>query len=621
MRESATAPAVRVPDHGGLADLVYANAAEAPHSVAFRRKAGSSWTEVTASEFRDQVEHVARGLIAFGVRAGDRVGLLCSTRYEWTLLDFAIWAAGAVPVPIYATSSREQIEWILADSGATAVVVETFEHEREVATAMVNLPRLRSIWCIDGGAVDELAEAGESIEPGQVEQRRRSVAPGDIATIIYTSGTTGRPKGCVLTHANLFAESGNAIAVLRPLFTGGGDGDASTLLFLPLAHVFGRMVQIGAVQARAALGHTADVKNVVADLAAFRPTFVLSVPYVFDKIYNTARQQAHGSGKGRIFDAAVDTAIAYSETPTPGWRLRLAHALYDRLVYRRLRAALGGRCHYAISGGAALGHRLTHFYRGAGLTVFEGYGLTETTAAATINSLDDFKPGTVGKPLPGTTIRTAEDGEILIKGPVVFPGYWCNDAATAQVFTDGWFASGDLGALDEDGFLSITGRKKEILVTSGGKNVAPAVIEDRITAHPLIAHAVVVGDGRKYVAALVTLDPDYLPHWKTVAGKPADATITDLIDDPDLRAEIQRAIDDGNAAVSAAESVRRFLILPTEFTIDSGHLTPSLKLRRGEITRDFARDIDALYATGPATVGGGADSFGFGCREPGDRSD
>ncbi|GAA4030229.1 AMP-dependent synthetase/ligase [Allokutzneria multivorans] len=581
MREVVVAPLVPAPERGGLAELVYANADEAPDHVAFRRRTPDGWSPVTAKEFRDQVQRLARGLVAAGVRAGERVAILSSTRYEWTLFDFAIWAVAAVPVPIYPTSSREQIEWIITDSGATAVVVETPEHEEKVA----GLPLLRGVWRID--TVEDLMALGEGVAATEIDERRATVSPKDVATLIYTSGTTGRPKGCVLTHANFFAEAGNVAELLSPLFKG---KDVSTLVFLPLAHVFGRMVQVGSVLARVTLGHTADVKNVVNDLAAFRPTFVLSVPYVFEKIYNSARQRAESAGKARIFDAAVETAIKYSEATRPGLVLRIRHAVFDRLVYQRLRSVLGGRCTYAISGGAALGRRLTHFYRGIGLTVFEGYGLTETTAAVTINAPSAARAGTVGRPVPGTTVRISGDGEVLIKGGVVFSGYW--GASSAQ---DEWFATGDLGSLDDDGFLSIIGRKKEILVTSGGKNVAPAVIEDRITAHPLVGQAVVVGDGRKFVAALITIDREHLALWKKSNGKPDGATAADLVEDRELLAEVQQAVDAGNEAVSAAEAVRRFRVLPTEFSIDGGHLTPSLKLRRSQIMNDFADEVESLY--------------------------
>jgi long-chain acyl-CoA synthetase len=596
MREIAVAPLVE-PYGGGLADLIYTNAAEVPDAVVFSRKIGDNWQDVTASEFLDQVIAVGKGLIGSGIGAGDRVAILAATRYEWTLFDFASWAVGAVPVPIYATSSNEQVQWILSDSGSVAVIVEDDALQAKVDAVRAELPTLKHLWNIENGAVDQVVAAGANESAEAVDARRKAVKAADVATIIYTSGTTGRPKGCVLTHANFHSEGGNVVEMLAPVFKGIGVEETSTLLFLPLAHVFGRMVEVGAVQARARLGHTADIRKVTEDLAAFKPTFILSVPYVLEKVYNGARQKAHSSGKGKIFDAAAATAIAYSEAGgKAGLGLKVKHAVFDRLVYSKLRAALGGKAKYAISGGAALGLRLTHFFRGVGLTVFEGYGLTETCAAATVNSPTRFKPGTVGHPLPNTAVRIAEDGEVQVKGGQVFPGYWQNDQATkATIDEDGWFSTGDLGELDDEGFLKITGRKKEILVTNGGKNVAPAVIEDRIAAHPLVGQAMVVGDGKSYIAALITIEADYFAYWKTTNGKPEAASVADLVDDPQLNAEIQTAIDDGNKAVSKAESVRRFRILTAEFSPESGHLTPSLKLKRSVIMKDFAADVDALY--------------------------
>ncbi|MBP2321081.1 long-chain acyl-CoA synthetase [Kibdelosporangium banguiense] len=597
MREIAVAPLVE-PYGGGLADLIYNNAAEVPDTVVFSRKVGAGWQDVTASQFLAEVVDVGKGLIGSGVGTGDRVAILAATRYEWTLFDFAVWAVGGVPVPIYATSSEEQVQWILSDSGSVAVVVENDALLAKVEAVRANVPTLKQVWNIEKGAVDEVVAAGAGETAEAVDARRKAVKAADVATIIYTSGTTGRPKGCVLTHANFHSEGGNVVEMLAPVFRGLGTEDTSTLLFLPLAHVFGRMVQVGAVQARARLGHTADIKKVTEDLATFKPTFILSVPYVLEKVYNGAQQKAHAAGKGKIFDAAAATAIAYSEADgKAGLGLKLKHALFDRLVYSKLRAALGGNAKYAISGGAALGLRLTHFFRGVGLVVFEGYGLTETCAAATVNSPDKFKPGTVGHPLPNTAVRIADDGEIQIKGGQVFPGYWQNDEATqACLDSDGWFATGDLGELDAEGFLKITGRKKEILVTSGGKNVAPAVIEDRIAAHPLVGQAMVVGDGKSYIAALITIDADYFTYWKSANSKPAQASVSDLSGDADFNAEIQRAVDEGNNAVSKAESVRKFRVLTAEFSPETGHLTPSLKLKRAVIMKDFAADVDALYS-------------------------
>jgi long-chain acyl-CoA synthetase len=598
MRELAVPPLATVPDSGGLADVVFTNADEAPNAVSFRRKVDGVWGDVTAAQFLAEVVEVAKGLVASGVGAGDRVAILSANCYEWTLFDFAIWAAGAVSVPIYVTSSAEQIEWIMSDSGAVAVVVENEALAAKVESVRGKLDDLTHVWRIDDGVVAALVEAGKDTADDEFAKRRAAVTPDDLATIIYTSGTTGRPKGVVLTHRNLFASVGNAVEYLAPMFKGDAGVDASTLLFLPLAHVFGRMVEVGAVMARATLGHWADVKTLTDNLAAFRPTFILSVPYVLEKVYNGARQKAHKDGKGKIFDVAAATAIAYSEAGSrAGLGLKLKHAVFDRLVYSKLRAALGGQIRYAISGGAALGPRLTHFFRGVGITVFEGYGLTESTAASVVNAPGAFKPGTVGKPLPGTAVRTGDDGEIALRGDGLFTRYWRNEDATKEsIDAEGWFATGDLGELDADGFVRITGRKKEILVTSGGKNVAPSVIEDRISAHPLVGQAFVVGDGQKYVAALITIDADYFGYWKTTAGKSDGATVADLADDADLLAEIQRAVDEGNLAVSTAESVRKFRVLDTEFNPENGYLTPSLKLKRNVIMKDFAREVDALYS-------------------------
>jgi long-chain acyl-CoA synthetase len=598
MRELAVPPLATVPASGGMAEAVFTNADEAPNTVSFRRKDAGAWRDITAAQFSAEVTEVAKGLVAAGIKPGDRIGILAANCYEWTLFDFAIWAAGAASVPIYVTSSAEQIEWIMSDSGAVALVVENQALLGKVESVRASLPDLANVWRIDDGAVGTLIAAGKDVTDEEVQGRRAAVKPDDLATLIYTSGTTGRPKGVVLTHRNLWASVGNAVEYLAPMFKGSAGQETSTLLFLPLAHVFGRMVEVGAVLARATLGHWADVKTLTDNLAEFKPTFILSVPYVLEKVYNGARQKAHKDGKGRIFDAAAATAIAYSEAGgRAGLGLKLKHALFDRLVFSKLRAALGGRVQYAISGGAALGPRLTHFFRGVGITVFEGYGLTESTAASVVNAPGAFKPGTVGKPLPGTAVRIGEDGEIELRGDGVFTRYWNNDDATKEAIdAEHWFVTGDLGELDTEGFLRITGRKKEILVTSGGKNVAPSVIEDRIAAHPLVGQAFVVGDGQKYVAALITVDAEYFAYWKTTAGKPDSATVSDLAEDTDLLAELQRAVDEGNLAVSTAESVRRFRVLDTEFNPENGYLTPSLKLKRNVIMKDFAKDVDALYS-------------------------
>ncbi|MEU8425209.1 long-chain fatty acid--CoA ligase [Micromonospora sp. NPDC048835] len=602
MREFSVPPIVTVGDAANLTDPVWDNAEVAPDAVQFARPTASgdgtvtAWTDVTCLQFRDEVAAVARGLIAAGIEPGVRVGLMSRTRYEWTLLDYAIWAVGAVTVPIYETSSAEQAAWILEDSNAVAVVVETEAHATLVAGVRHRLPELGQVWQIDGGGVDELVTTGATVELAEVERRRRAVRAGDLATIIYTSGTTGRPKGCVLTHRNMYADIANAVPVLPNLFNAG----ASTLLFLPLAHAFARLIQIGVVQARATMAHCADTRNLVAELQAFRPTFVLSVPRVFEKVYNAAKQKAEADGKGGIFARAEQVAIAYSEaleTPGgPGLALRAQHVVFDRLVYRKLRAALGGRCRDAISGGAPLGARLGHFFRGIGVTVLEGYGLTETSPAAAANLPTGTRIGSVGRPLPGVTVRIEDDGEILISGELVFQGYWRNETATAETISaDGWFRTGDLGQLDSDGYLSITGRKKELIVTAGGKNVAPAVLEDMVRAHPLISQCVVVGDAKPFIAALVTVDEEALPTWLENAGMPRDTAIEQLREHEGLRREIQAAIDTANQAVSKAEAIKVFRVLPHDFTEATGELTPSLKVKRQVVHKTYAAEIADIY--------------------------
>jgi long-chain acyl-CoA synthetase len=604
-----------IPATANLAKVVFRRAAEQPHAVMLRRPgplgpAGLSgeWTDVTARQFRDEVTALAKGLIAAGIEAGDRVALMSHTRYEWTLIDYAIWTAGAIVVPVYETSSAEQAEWILSDSGARACFVETAAFEQVIDGFRDRVPALEHLWRIEPGAsapeapptsLASLTEAGAGVEDQVVATRAGAAKASDLATVIYTSGTTGRPKGCELTHQNLLAAVRNAF--LGPLVAFTGPEDAGTLLFLPLAHVFARIIEVGCIEAGVVLGHCGDINALLPALAAFRPTFILAVPRVFEKVYNSAEQRAVSEKRGAIFGRAARTAIAYSEALDspggPGFALRAQHALFDRLVYVKLRAALGGRAGYAVSGGAALTERLCHFFRGVGVAVLQGYGLTETTAAATVNRPDRNKIGTVGQPLPGVGIKIADDGEILIRGGIVFPGYWQNDEATKETFAeDGWFRSGDLGALDDEGFLTVTGRKKEIIVTAGGKNVAPAVLEDRLRSHALISQAMVVGDGRPYIGALITLDPEALEAWKARHGKPADATVASLRDDPDLLADVQAAVDDANQAVSRAESIRRFRILDSDFTIESGQLSAKLGIRRSVLAKDFAADIDALYA-------------------------
>ena len=598
MREFEVPPVATIHETANLTDPVWENAEVAPEAPQFARRVSGSdeYQDITCAEFRAAVVDLARGLINAGIQAGDRVGLMSKTRYEWTLIDYAIWAAGAVTVPIYETSSTEQVAWILSDSGAVGCFVETGHHQEIVDGARGQAPALRDVWNIDDGEVEALSSAGAAVPESAVADRRRDLRADDVATIIYTSGTTGRPKGCVLTHRNMYSDIANAIPGLRNLFNQG----ASTLLFLPLAHSFARLIQIGVVTARCRTAHSSDVKNLVNDLAAFRPTFVLAVPRVFEKVYNGAKQRAHADGKGGIFDRADRAAVAYSQaldTPSgPGFGLRMQHRLFDRLVYGKLRAALGGRCEAAISGGAPLGARLAHFFRGIGVTVYEGYGLTETSPAAAVNLQDAVRLGTVGRPLPGVTIRIADDGEIMIKGDLVFQEYWNNPAATAEALdADRWFHTGDLGSLDDDGYLKITGRKKEILVTAGGKNVAPAVLEDRLRAHPLVSQCMVVGDQRPFIAALVTIDEEAWPKWLAERGLPESATVADMREDSVLTAEIQTAVDSANRAVSAAEAIKTFRILPRDWSEETGEITPSLKVKRNVVMKEYADEIAAIY--------------------------
>jgi long-chain acyl-CoA synthetase len=593
-----SAPATRpVADEENLADVVWANAERFGDVVSFRRQVDGTWLDVTAREFAAEVLAVAKGLVKAGIGKGDRVGLMSATRYEWTLIDFAIWAAGGVTVPIYDTSSAEQVQWILSDSAAKGVFVETDGHRATLAEVSDRLDALEHTWQIESAtspAVDELTALGADVSDEDLHTRRRSVVSHDLATIVYTSGTTGRPKGVELTHRNLLSEIRGAIEAFPQLMKQGN----SLLVFLPLAHVLARALAVTALSARATLGHTSDVKNLIADLGAFRPTFVVAVPRVFEKVYNSARQKAEADGKGKIFDIAEATAVAYSEaqdTGGAGIGLKVKHAVFDKLVYGKLRAALGSRCIAAVSGGAPLGARLAHFFRGIGVPVFEGYGLTETSAASNVNTEAAFRVGTVGKPLAGTSVRIAEDGEILLKGDVVFRAYFNNEQATKESLTDGWFHTGDLGSLDDEGFLKITGRKKEIIVTAGGKNVAPSGLEDTLKANAVISQAMVVGDQRPFIGALVTIDEEFFPTWKSQHGKAADATVADLADDADLRAEVQVAVDLANKAVSHAEAIKKFTILGNDFTEAGGEITPSLKLKRNVVTKNYATTIEDLY--------------------------
>ncbi|MGW7420516.1 AMP-dependent synthetase/ligase [Streptomyces sp. NPDC054813] len=588
---------------GSLADLPYTNAAEDPGATAIRRSEGT----VTAAAFAAQVTAVAKGLIAAGLEPGGRVAVMSRTRYEWTVLDFAIWSAGGVTVPVYPTSSAEQVEWIVRDSGARHVVTETPENTATVTTGTAGHPQLPHIWELEANAIAELTALGADIPDEDVAKRRGTLTPESTATVCYTSGTTGRPKGCVLTHANLHAEAANTVELLYPVFQAVTGQKAATLLFLPLAHILGRTLQIACLLGRIEMGHFPSVKpdELRPALREFRPTFLVGVPYLFEKIHDTGRATAEKIGRAASFDRAERIGVRFAEAylnkflgtgKGPGPGLYAAWALYDLLVYRRIRKELGGRMRYAISGGSPLDRNLNLFFHAAGIVVYEGYGLTETSAAATIVPPLTPRPGTVGQPVPGTAVRIADDGEVLIKGPVVFRAYWNNPAATTEVLPDdGWFATGDLGALDEDGYLTITGRKKDLLVTSGGKNVSPAVLEDRLRSRAPVGQCLVVGDNRPFVAALITLDPEALTHWLSVRKLPADTPLAELVRDDRLRAEVQKAVDHANAAVSRAESIRAFVLVEGEFTEDNGLLTPSLKVKRHAVTARYSDEIEALY--------------------------
>jgi long-chain acyl-CoA synthetase len=596
MNEVTIPALVPAATEGNLTNLIAERAWFEPERITMSRPLGDGWQQLTAREVENDVRAAAKGLIAAGVHAGDRVAIMARTRYEWTILDFASWFAGAIVVPIYETSSPEQVDWILKDSGAVALFVETPALRELVAPVLP--PHTRHIWTMTEDVLQVLRIAGAHISDAEIDNRRQTLSPDSLATLIYTSGTTGKPKGVQLTHGNFLAECGNVVQGAADLFLKPG---GSTLLFLPVAHVFGRMVQIGAISAGLHLAHCADVQGrLLPDLASFKPTFVLAVPRIFEKVYNGAEAKAEAAGKGKIFRKGAEVAIAYSENlDAKKFKplLSIKHKLFDILLYSKIRNTLGGRVEAAISGGAPLGARLGHFYRGAGVTILEGYGLTETTAGATLNLSTALSIGSVGKPIPGTSVKIADDGEVLIGGPIVMRGYWQNDGANQEAFDGHWFKSGDLGKLDDQGFLYITGRKKELIVTAGGKNVAPAVLEDRLRAHPLVSQCMVVGDNQPFIAALITIDPDMAKGW-IAANHKTGATIATLVNDPDLIAVIQTAVDEANKAVSKAESIRKFAILADDFSIAGGQLTAKLSVKRHVVAEQYAATIEALYTKG-----------------------
>ncbi len=599
MREFSVPPLVNVPSDSNITDLLVRQAAKTSNPALYSRlDASGQWQDITASDFLTDVSALAKGLIASGVQPGDRVGIMSRTRYEWALVDFATWFAGGVSVPIYETSSPSQVAWNLGDSGAVAAFGEAAHHENVIRQAATSegLTALTRVWQLDGGGLDALREAGADVSDEELEARRSTAGLGDVATIIYTSGTTGRPKGCELTHGNFVELTENALATsLRQIV----NEQARTIMFLPMAHVFARFISVLAVGAGVTVAHTPDIKHLLPDLQSYKPTFILAVPRVFEKVYNSALTKAEDGGKGAIFHKAADTAIAYSRARQDGkvgLGLKVRHALFDKLVYGKLRAAMGGEVAHAVSGGGPLGERLGHFFQGIGLQILEGYGLTETTAPVSVNTPERIKIGTVGAPIPGNTVKIADDGEILTKGVCVMKGYYKRDDLTAEAFVDGWFRTGDIGQLDTDGFLTITGRKKEIIVTAGGKNVIPALLEDQIRADALVSQVLVVGDNRPFIGALVTLDEEALPGWLQRHGLPAETTVAEAADNETVRAAVQELINTANQSVSQAEAIKSFRIVPQDFTEASGHLTPSMKVKRAQVMKDFESVVDEMYA-------------------------
>lgn len=604
--EQFDVPAVVAADPSANAtDLLVKRLAAAPDAALFAVPRGSEWVDVSTAEFHAQVVALAKGFVAAGIEPGDKIGLMCKTRYEWTLIDFAVWFAGALLVPIYETSSPSQVQWILSDSGATSVLVETPDQFARFDEVHGDLPEVSRVWQIDLGDLDKIAAAGVEVPDEEIERRRNLAVGSDMATLIYTSGSTGRPKGCVLTHSNFVDLSRNSAVALKEVVSAPG---ASTLLFITTAHIFARFIAVLCVHSGVKTGHQPDTKQLLPSLGTFKPTFLLAVPRVFEKVYNSSEQKAEAGGKGKIFRAAAETGIAYSKALESGsvpFGLKVKFRVLDRLVLSKIRTAMGGRVRYAVSGSAPLGPRLGHFFHALGIVILEGYGLTETTAPATVNLAQKSKIGTVGPALPGVSLRIADDGEVEVRGINVFKEYWQNPEATAEAFDDGWFRTGDIGSFDSDGFLTITGRKKEIIVTAGGKNVAPAALEDPIRATPVVGQVVVVGDQKPFISALITLDTEMLPSWLANNGQDASMSAREAARNPAVLAAVQRAIDEANTKVSRAESIRKFVILDEELTEASGHLTPKLSIKRNVILKDFAETIEGMYlgAGSPETQG------------------
>lgn len=585
-----------------ITDLLLNRVRKTPNIPLFAiEKTPGVWTDVSAKDFHEQVKDLAKGFIAAGIRPGDAVGIMSRTRYEWALVDFALWFAGAVSVPIYETSAPAQIEWVLSDSDAVALIIENSEHQKRFESIKAMVPSVKKVWKLEDDSLVKLVADGKDISDDQFEKARASLNLDSLATIIYTSGTTGKPKGCELLHRGFVDLSKNAMLELPEVVKEG----TATVLFLPLAHVYARFISILCVHAGIKVGHQPDTTNVAAAMQSFHPDFLLAVPRVFEKVYNSAEQKAEAGGKGKIFRKAVQVAIDYSrgldKKGGPSLLLKVEHKLFDILVYKKLRAAMGGKVKYAVSGGAPLGERLGHFFRSIGLIVLEGYGLTETSAPAMIGRATDAKIGKVGRVLPGCAVKIADDGEILLKGSNVLRGYWKNPEATKATMEGDWFKTGDIGELDDEGFITITGRKKELIVTAGGKNVAPTALEDPLRASPIIGQAVVIGDQRPFVAALLSLDPEMMPVWLANNGQPSDLTLSQAAKNPRVLQELQKAVDEVNSTVSNAEAIKKFEVIDSELSEKSGHLTPSLKIKREAVTRDFAPIIEQIYGGSPTT--------------------
>lgn len=600
--EQFEVPAVVPADpNANATDLLVERVRATPDLPLFALPRDGGWVDVSAAEFLRQVTALSKGLVAAGIQPGDKIGLMAKTSYQWTLIDFATWFAGAILVPVYETSSPTQVQWNLSDSGAVAMIVESADHFTRFDEVHPDLPLVRNVWQIALGDLDKLAASGTDVSDDEIERRRNLAVGSDMATLIYTSGSTGKPKGCVITHSNFVELTRNSAVALAEVVD--GPKGASTLLFITLAHIFARFISVLNVHAGVKTGHQPDTKQLLPSLGSFKPTYLLAVPRVFEKVYNSAEQKAEAGGKGKIFRKAADVAVAHSIAKQKGGSiplgLKLQFALFDRLVYGKLRTAMGGNVEYAVSGSAPLGSRLGHFFHSLGIEILEGYGLTETTAPASVGRPGKTPIGTVGPAMPGVSLRILDDGEIEVKGINVFKEYWKNPQATAESFHDGWFRTGDLGSFDPEGNLKITGRKKEIIVTAAGKNVAPAALEDPIRANPVVGQVVAVGDQRPFISALITLDSEMIGTWLGNNGQDATLSLEQAAKNPAVLAEIQRAIDAANARVSRAESIRKFVVLPTEFTEASGHLTPKLSIKRHVILNDFAAEIDALYADAP----------------------